>query len=741
MAAALAERVGIKPELWTEFRLQSSLAIPVIATFCLNFSLQLISQITVGRLGASYLAAAALASMYCAAFGFSILWGCAAASDTLCSQAFGAKNYARVGIVSQRGFVIIACMCIPVSIGWWNAAPVFRALGQSEDVVVLAVPYVRVLMAALLPMTGYEVGKRHLQSLGIMMPSVAIGALAICCNLVLSPALVYGTRMGFLGAPTATVTANWLMCICQIVYFRNHRAINSILRAVKGWFARLSRDALGGAAVSGDTAAPGSAAASADRIELGAAGDLSEVDLREITPRAPATHAAASGVSVLPCTCGAAGSHAPSAAHRHGVTADGTDADVALAIESASWATPVGTMLPAFAPPAGAAAWSHQAPTCPVHGSGSSSSAYGAAASGSSGAVSPDASIAQAVPSKAAGTGTDTVITTAGAGSKGAAAQEEKPMDVDDLIDATLSAGFSLQHAFTLSGWKEYLALGAPSAALLFTEWGAYESAAIIAGICGTDVLAAHTIIATTASLSFMPTLGFSVAAGIRIGQLMGDKRVAEARLAYHAAMICDSIFVVLNAIFILAVHQSWAFVFTNDETVAEEVARYIPLLALYSWTDSWQCITCGVLRGLGKPALGAAANVLSWLVIGLPSAYLLAVTAGWKLKGIWLAFCMAVTVAYIFMAIALLMIDWNKAAAIAHARATQGQGTATPDAAAVQAAGAAAAASAPDSWNKHAAASASDSWDKHAAPDAAHGSTLSVAAAPADTAVSPSAA
>lgn len=703
MAAALAQRVGIKAELWTEFRLQSSLAIPVIATFCLNFSLQLISQITVGRLGAASLAAAALGNMFCAAFGFSILWGCAAASDTLCSQAFGAKNYPRVGIVSQRGFAIISCMCLPVALVWWNAAPIFRALGQSEEVVVLAVPYVRVLLIGLLPMTAYEVGKRHLQSLGIMMPSVAIGAIAIACNLVLSPSLVYGTRLGFLGAPAATATANWLMCICQTVYFRNHRAINGIARSVKAFFAGLMRSARGGSAAGAAVGAAGAAAVSADRIELGAASDLAEVDLREITPRAPAAVGGAAAGTVAgasaggrgaasSCTCGGAslsGGAAPGAstAHRHGLTADGTDADVALAIETASWAPPMGTVLPSFAPPAGGGGagpaiggWMQQPPTCPVHGGSSSSS------SSISGGGSPDASIAQALPSK----GSSQLAGSPGTAEGQVAPAKEERMDIDDLIDATLSAGFSLKHAFTLAGWREYLALGAPSAALLFTEWGAYESAAIIAGICGTDVLAAHTIIATTASLSFMPTLGFSVAAGIRIGQLMGDRRVAESRLAYHAAMICDTIFVVLNAIFILAVHQSWAYVFTNDDEVADEVSRYIPLLALYSWTDSWQCITCGVLRGLGKPALGAAANVLSWLVIGLPSAYLLAVTAGWKLKGIWLAFIAAVTVAWVFMAVALLMIDWSKAAEIAHARATQGS-TPAASVASVQDSGAAA--------------------------------------------------
>jgi Na+-driven multidrug efflux pump len=242
--------------------------------------------------------------------------------------------------------------------------------------------------------------------------------------------------------------------------------------------------------------------------------------------------------------------------------------------------------------------------------------------------------------------------------------------DEDQLIEKTWHQ-FSRREAF--SGWKEFASLGFPSACMLLVEWGSFEAAALISGLVSMYALAAHTIIATTAGLSFMPILGFSVAAGIRVGQKMGERRPKDAALTYRVLLVIAGIYVSFNVIFITSVRTVWGRLFTEDDKVSELLSNWLILLAAYTVFDAFQCVCSGVLRGAGRPALAAGANIMAYLVIGLPSSYLLAINAGLGLPGVWLGFILAVFVAYIFMAMALSCLDWEKESKHAYERALQG--------------------------------------------------------------------
>jgi len=194
--------------------------------------------------------------------------------------------------------------------------------------------------------------------------------------------------------------------------------------------------------------------------------------------------------------------------------------------------------------------------------------------------------------------------------------------------------------------------------------------AAIIAGLVSTTTLAAHTVIALTAALCFMPILGFGVAVGIRVGQLMGGRAPVQARVAYRAVLLCTVAYAIANAVLVTAVRGVWGSVFTDDSAVDGLVSQWLWMLSLYTAFDSLQCVASGVLRGLGRPGIGAVANVISWMCVGLPAAYALCVPAGWGLAGIWAGFTAAVTLVWLIDALALARIDWGRESEVAWARA-----------------------------------------------------------------------
>jgi MATE family multidrug resistance protein len=78
------------------------------------------------------------------------MFGLASGMDPLCSQAFGAKEYAAVGLTLQRGWAVLLCVCIPTFFTWWNVEPFFRFMRQDPVLTGFASEFLRILTLDLL---------------------------------------------------------------------------------------------------------------------------------------------------------------------------------------------------------------------------------------------------------------------------------------------------------------------------------------------------------------------------------------------------------------------------------------------------------------------------------------------------------------------------------------------------------------------------------------------------------------
>ncbi len=90
----------------------------------------LVSTAFVGHLGSSVLSSVVTAASLYNVTGLSLLIGLASAMETLCGQAFGAKNYRMLGLELQRATLICLVACIPISIFWQHSAPVLTMVGE-----------------------------------------------------------------------------------------------------------------------------------------------------------------------------------------------------------------------------------------------------------------------------------------------------------------------------------------------------------------------------------------------------------------------------------------------------------------------------------------------------------------------------------------------------------------------------------------------------------------------------------
>jgi MATE family multidrug resistance protein len=163
------------------------------------------------------LAAANLGFLSSNVLGYSIIIGLVSALDTLSNQAGKSASPKLASLYAMRTFVVCLLFMPFIFLFMWNAYPFFKLLlhtSSSDDTELqifrLAADYLKIMSLAMPAVAAYECLRRYLQSCGKMIGPALGFALASPLSIFLNWLLVHGPdkyRLGFLGAPVATVIA------------------------------------------------------------------------------------------------------------------------------------------------------------------------------------------------------------------------------------------------------------------------------------------------------------------------------------------------------------------------------------------------------------------------------------------------------------------------------------------------------------------------------------------------------
>ncbi len=172
-------------------------------------------------------------------------------------------------------------------------------------------------------------------------------------------------------------------------------------------------------------------------------------------------------------------------------------------------------------------------------------------------------------------------------------------------------------------------------------ETSAFSGAAVMAGWLGAVDLAAFQIIVIVGTLGFCIyySLGAAIAAKVAVASgIDTDANENMRRIASAGYRIMLSLMTLSSIVFALWGKDIMS-IFSNDPSVVAAAGMLIIPLLLYQLGDATQITFANALRGTGHvlPMLWIA--FFCYLVLGLPSTYLLAFTAGLGLWGIVLSF------------------------------------------------------------------------------------------------------
>lgn len=188
-------------------------SIPLVVTFLLQNSLSTVSVFSVGNMdGATELAAVSMGAMTANITGYATVQGIATALDTLCPQAFGAKNYTLVGTYLQKCMALIFTVMLPILCIWlFFGFDLLCLVLPDHETARYAAIYLKYLSPGIPAYILFECGKRFLQAQGIYHISTYVLLFAAPSNLVMNLLLV--RAIGYTGAPIAVAINYWLMAI------------------------------------------------------------------------------------------------------------------------------------------------------------------------------------------------------------------------------------------------------------------------------------------------------------------------------------------------------------------------------------------------------------------------------------------------------------------------------------------------------------------------------------------------
>uniref|UniRef100_A0A7N0T2A8 Protein DETOXIFICATION n=1 Tax=Kalanchoe fedtschenkoi TaxID=63787 RepID=A0A7N0T2A8_KALFE len=249
--------------------------------------------------------------------------------------------------------------------------------------------------------------------------------------------------------------------------------------------------------------------------------------------------------------------------------------------------------------------------------------------------------------------------------------EEAAPLYKPLITPSRSRAAAELTVAALISFDKDWIALlkfSIPSCLGVCLEWWWYELMTLLAGYLRNPrvTLATCGILIQTTSLLYTLPNALSSAASTRVGTELGAGNPGRARLASAVATTLSAVASILGLMWTTLGREMWARLFTDDPEILELTMTVLPLIGLCELANCPQTTGCGVLRGCGRPGVGAGINLVAFYVVGGPVALGLGFVMGLGLMGLCCGLLAAQVCCFIGMLAVLGRTDWEMQSAVA---------------------------------------------------------------------------
>lgn len=199
---------------------------------------------------------------------------------------------------------------------------------------------------------------------------------------------------------------------------------------------------------------------------------------------------------------------------------------------------------------------------------------------------------------------------------------------------------------------KEVIKLGSPISFSILLEVSAFSIVTLMIGRMSSIQNAAHNIILTLASTTFMIPLAMSSAVSVKVGHAFGAKQKEKMKEYAMSALLISVTFMSFSAATFIFFPEALIKFFTPDQEVIKAASSLLFLVALFQIFDGTQVTIGGILRGLNISKPIFIATIVGYWLIGMPIGIYLGFSKNLQAFGFWIGlaisiFCVALYLSY----------------------------------------------------------------------------------------------
>uniref|UniRef100_A0A8D1NCZ9 Multidrug and toxin extrusion protein n=1 Tax=Sus scrofa TaxID=9823 RepID=A0A8D1NCZ9_PIG len=201
-----------------ELRALLFLAGPAFLAQLMVFLISFVSSVFCGHLGKLELDAVTLAIAVINVTGVSVGFGLSSACDTLISQTYGSPNKKHVGVILQRGALVLLLCCLPCWALFLNTEHILLLFRQDPAVSRLTQSYVTIFIPALPATFLYTLQVKYLLNQGIVLPQIVTGVVANLVNALANYLFLYPLHLGVTGSALANTVSQFALALLLFLY-------------------------------------------------------------------------------------------------------------------------------------------------------------------------------------------------------------------------------------------------------------------------------------------------------------------------------------------------------------------------------------------------------------------------------------------------------------------------------------------------------------------------------------------
>ncbi|XP_010504879.1 PREDICTED: protein DETOXIFICATION 41 [Camelina sativa] len=215
--STVTPRWWLRLAVW-ESKLLWTLSGASIVVSVLNYMLSFVTVMFTGHLGSLELAGASIATVGIQGLAYGIMLGMASAVQTVCGQAYGARQYSSMGITCQRAMVLHLAAAFLLTFLYWYSGPILKAMGQSVAIAHEGQVFARGMIPQIYAFALACPMQRFLQAQNIVNPLAYMSLGVFLLHTLLTWLVTNVLDFGLLGAALVLSFSWWLLVAVNGLY-------------------------------------------------------------------------------------------------------------------------------------------------------------------------------------------------------------------------------------------------------------------------------------------------------------------------------------------------------------------------------------------------------------------------------------------------------------------------------------------------------------------------------------------